>query len=86
MARARRQPYVFCHVLGYISHNGIGTFTQAEGNINSRKYFDILNEKFWPVLAWLFPNNDYLFEEINARVQTSNEKENDEKSKAISNL
>lgn len=58
---------------GCISHNGIGTFTQVEGNINSRKYIDILDENLWPVLARHFPNNDYLFQEDNAPVHTSNE-------------
>lgn len=69
-----------------ISNNLIGTYTGVDGNINSKRYIDILDENLWPVLAWHFPNNDYLFQENNALVYTSNDtKQLKKKTKTISN-
>lgn len=58
---------------GCITHEGIGTFTEVDGIINSRKYIEILDSNLWPVLVCHFSTNDYLFQEDNAPVHTSNE-------------
>ena len=58
---------------GCITYHGIGTFTEVQGNINSRKYIEVLDNQLWPVLARHFPTDDYLFQEDNAPVHTSRE-------------
>lgn len=55
-------------IWGCVSFHGIGTFTPVIGNIDSRKYIDILDEHLWPVLARHFPNDDYIFMDDNAPV------------------
>lgn len=41
---------------------GVGTLTDVQGNINSEKYQDILENNLWPVLARHFPTGSYLFQ------------------------
>ena len=36
---------------GCITYQGVGTFTEVEGNINSRMYINILDTYVWPVIA-----------------------------------
>jgi transposase len=58
---------------GCITNQGVGTFTEVESNINSRKYFNILDTYVWPVIARHFPNDEYLFQDYNAPVHASRE-------------
>jgi hypothetical protein len=56
---------------GCITHEGVGTFTEVDGNIDSQKYINILDTHLWPVIARHFPNNNYLFQDDNAPVHSS---------------
>jgi protein involved in sex pheromone biosynthesis len=58
---------------GCITYQGVGTFTEVEGNINSRKYINILDTYLWPVIARHFPTDEYLFQDKNAPVHVSRE-------------
>jgi hypothetical protein len=40
---------------GFITYQGVRTFTEVEGNINSWKYINILNTYLLPVIARHFP-------------------------------
>jgi hypothetical protein len=44
---------------GCITYQGVGTFTEVEGNINSRKYINILDAYLWPVIARHFLSDEY---------------------------
>ena len=46
-----------------ITYQGIRTFTDVEGNINSRKYIDIIDTHLWPVFARHFPTDEYIFQD-----------------------
>jgi hypothetical protein len=52
---------------GCICKDGVGTITDVEGNINSAKYIDILDNNLWPVVA-KFENNQWIFQDDNAPV------------------
>ena len=58
---------------GGITYQGVGTFTEGECNINSRKYINILDTYLWPVLARHFPTDEYLFQNDNAPVHAFRE-------------
>ena len=51
------------NVLGCICEDGVGTITDVEGNINSAKCIDILDNNLLPVVLkfenyqWIFQNN-----------------------------
>ena len=55
-------------IWGCICWEGVGTMAPVEGNINSLKYQEILEENLWPVLARHFPQNGYFFQDDNASV------------------
>ena len=56
---------------GSICWEGVGTMAPVEGNINSLKYEEILEENLWPVLARHFPRNGHFFQDDNAPVHRS---------------
>jgi transposase len=58
---------------GCITYQGVGTSTEVEGNINSRKYINILDTYLWPVIARHFPTDEYLFQDDNVPVHASRE-------------
>jgi hypothetical protein len=58
---------------GCITYQGVRTFTKVEGNINSRKYINILDTYLWPVIAGHFPTDEYLFQDDNAPAHASRE-------------
>jgi hypothetical protein len=58
---------------GCITYQGVGTFTEVEGNINSGKYINILDTYLWPVIACHLITDECLFQEDNASVQASME-------------
>ena len=63
-------------IWGCICYDGVGTLAAVEGNINSAKYIDILENNLWPVIAWYFEDNEYLFMDDNAPVHRAHAVEN----------
>ena len=53
---------------GCICFDGVRALTAVEGNINSAKHIDILEENLWPVLVWYVEDKEYLFMGDNAPV------------------
>ena len=51
---------------GCISYYGVGTLTPVDGNLNSEKYINILDDNLWSVIAQHFPTSSYIFQEDNA--------------------
>ena len=47
---------------GCITYQGVGTCTEVEDNIISRKYINILDTYLWSVIARHFPTDEYLFQ------------------------
>ena len=47
-------PVVSVMFWGCITFEGVGTFVPVDGNINSQKYTDILDENLWPVRTNFF--------------------------------
>lgn len=45
--------------------------TSVNGNINSEKYIDILENNLWPVIVRHFPHGNYVFQDDNAPVHRS---------------
>lgn len=58
-------------VWGCITYHGVGTLTRMDGNINSDKYIQIIDNNLWPVIARHFPDNNYIFQDDNAPVHRS---------------
>ena len=56
---------------GCITFNGIGTLTPVEGNIDSEKYIEVLDQHLWPVIAKEFPNGGWIFQEDNCPMHVS---------------
>jgi hypothetical protein len=56
---------------GCITYQRVGTFTEVEGNINSRKYINILDSYLCPVIARHLPTDKYLFQDDNAPIHAS---------------
>ena len=63
-------------IWGCICYDGVATLTAAEGNINSVKYIDILDENLWPVVVWYFERKEYLFMDDNAPVNRAHTVDN----------
>ena len=51
---------------GCLTYEDEGTLGPVGGNINSRKYTEVLDEHLWPVIAKLPPGRAYIFQEDNA--------------------
>jgi hypothetical protein len=43
---------------GCITYKGVGKLVPVEGNMNSEKYINVLDECLWPVLTKHFPTVD----------------------------
>ena len=56
---------------GSNTHEGVGTFTETDGKINSQKSINILEINLWPAIVRHFQNEDYLFQHDNASVNSS---------------
>jgi transposase len=56
---------------GCITYYGVGTLTAVDGNMNSDKYINILDNNLWPVIARHFPATDFIFQEDNAPCHVS---------------
>lgn len=76
-------------ISGWIYCDGVGTLTAVKSNINSAKYFDILENNLWPwqVIVWYFEDKEYLVMEDNAAVHRDDSEENykDENETAVMN-
>ena len=51
---------------GCVCFNGVVTLTSVDGNINTNKYIETLDQNLWPVIAINFLNNPRIFQEDNA--------------------
>jgi transposase len=58
-------------IWGCMCYRGMGTLAAVNGNINSQKYIDILEENLWPVIARHFPDDNYVYMDDNAPVHIS---------------
>jgi hypothetical protein len=56
---------------GCITFDGVGTLTEIEGNMNTTKYLETLGDNVWPVIAKIFPNGGYIFQDDNAPYHAS---------------
>ena len=56
---------------GCITFDGVGTLTEIEGNMNTTKYLETLGDNVWPVIAKIFPNGGYIFQDDNAPCHAS---------------
>ena len=56
---------------GCIFYQGVGTFAEVEGNINSQKYINILDTYLRPVIACHLTTDECLFQHDNASVYAS---------------
>jgi hypothetical protein len=45
-------------LLGNVTHEGVGTFNEVDGNINLQKCINFLDTDLWPVIACHFPNDN----------------------------
>jgi hypothetical protein len=50
----------------YITYHGVSTLTRVEGNINSKKYIEIMENNPWSEIARHIPDNSYIFQDDNA--------------------
>jgi len=58
-------------IWGCVCNEGIGTLAAVQGNINSVKYIDILENNLWPAIVWYFDDDNYIFMDDNATVHRS---------------
>ena len=69
----RTQRRLSVMIWGAFTINGVGILLPIEGNIDSKKYYQILQDGFHPVLYWFYPKGDYVFVHDNAPVHSSEE-------------
>lgn len=55
-----------CMFWGCISKDGVGTLEPIDGNINSEKYIECLDDNLWPVVNKVFGAEPYIFQDDNA--------------------
>jgi transposase len=53
-------------VWGCLTYHGVGTLAMINGNMNSVKYIETLDNNLWKVVAKHFRNTPYLFQDDNA--------------------
>lgn len=58
-------------VWGCITYYGVGTLVFVNGNMNSEKYIEVLDNNLWPVIVKHFPNEGCLFQDDNAPCHAS---------------
>ena len=71
--KGRTQRRLSVMIWGAFTINGVGILLPIEGNIDSKKYYQILQDGFHPVLNWFYPEGDYVFMHDNAPVHSSEE-------------
>lgn len=57
---------VSCMFWGCITYDGIGVIVPVDGNLNSTKYIELLDFHLWPVIAKVFGNRPFIFQDDNA--------------------
>lgn len=62
---------VSCMFWGCVTYSGVGTLVPVEGNIDTNKYINILDQHLWPVVAKNFGNSPYIFQDDNAPCHNS---------------
>jgi len=55
-------------IWGCLTFSGVGTVDFVEGNMNAKRYTDILEDNLWQVFVRHFPENNCIFQEDNAPV------------------
>lgn len=63
-------------VWGCITYYGVGSLAFVNGNMNSQKYIQTLDDNIWQVVVKHFGNNTWYFQDDNAPCHRSNESEN----------
>lgn len=63
-------------VWGTITYHGSGILAFVDGNMNSQKYINVLDEHLWPVIVKYFGNSPWHFMDDNCPVHRSRETEN----------
>ena len=66
-----RQSAVSVLFWGCITYRGVGQLVPVEGNMNSEKYINVLDECLWPVVTKHFPTNRWILQENNAPCHVS---------------
>jgi len=56
---------------GCICYQGLGTLVPIDGNIDSRKYVNLLDGNLWPVVCNNFAERQFIFQDDNAPVHRS---------------
>ena len=51
---------------GCITYDGIGVLVPVDGNLNSVKYIELLDNHLWPVVTKVFGNRQFIFQDDNA--------------------
>ena len=57
---------VSCMFWGCITYDGIGVLVPVDGNLNSTKYIELLDNSLWPVIVKVFGNRPFIFQDDNA--------------------
>ena len=66
-----RQSAVAVLFWGCITNKGVGKLVPVEGNMNSEKYINVLDECLWPVVTKHFPTDRWTLQENNAPCHVS---------------
>ena len=62
---------VSCMFWGCITYDGIGVLVPVDGNLNSTKYIELLDNSLWPVIVKAFGNRPFIFQNDNATPHSS---------------
>ena len=62
---------VSCMFWGCITYDGIGVLVPVDGNLNSTKYIELLDNSLWPVIVKVFGNRPFIFQDDNATPHSS---------------
>ena len=65
MSDREKQGAISAMFWGCIAYNGVGTIIPINGNMNSVKYIETLDNNLWPVVAKTFGNSAWIFQEDN---------------------
>jgi transposase len=60
-------------VWGCLSYFGVGELAFVDGNMNSRKYIDVLDNYLWPTVHSIFGDERWVLQEDNATIHKSRE-------------
>ena len=61
---------------GCITYDGIGVLVPVDGNLNSTKYIELLDNSLWPVIVKVFGNRPFIFQDDNATPHSSRQTNN----------